>query len=235
MTSVVEHESGTKIEIQAKPEARRLSFHQEELHRALTERDSLVAKIYMGALNVMGQLENPDRLALCAHNIREVMDRLARTSDTPITKKGPDTNSLIQPIGDAWEKLVQGNCWPGNPPWDGKINPALKSFLLQCETHIPKIKESRKKARDQASDIIESHNFHELSLPNEILESRSTEWMTYRKVFVRAAHHDPIEEEQLRHWLTLFEEFLLNLIRPRTFADQKRIQNLIEEAERAKS
>lgn len=213
----------------------RLEKHQQELHGALSERAPMLADVYFGAIVVLGQAGNPDRLAHSAHSIREVMDRLARTSDAPIRKKGPDTNSLIQPIADAWEKLISSNEWPGKPPWESEINASLRKFLKSCQKLIPKIRETRKKNKDQASDLIESHNVHELSLPTNILENRAREWMDYRKVFVGVAHHEPMEETMYKRWLTLFEEFLLNLVLPRTVSDQKKILKMIDEAEHANS
>ena len=66
-----------------------LSAQQRALYEALAEQDKRLAGIYLGSLLVLSQLENPDSLALAAHSLRELMEKLPKYRDLPAAKKPP--------------------------------------------------------------------------------------------------------------------------------------------------
>ena len=50
--------------------------HQRALLKALETKDKALGSMYYGALKVMNDNGNPDRFALAAHSIRELMEKL---------------------------------------------------------------------------------------------------------------------------------------------------------------
>jgi hypothetical protein len=61
----------------------RLSNQQRALLQALEERGNLLAVMYAGGVTVLCDTGNPDRFSLCAHAIRELMEKLPECLDAP--------------------------------------------------------------------------------------------------------------------------------------------------------
>jgi hypothetical protein len=51
---------------------------------ALKAKNSKMAQMYIGSILVLQQVGNPDRFALAAHGIRELMEKMSRYLDVPV-------------------------------------------------------------------------------------------------------------------------------------------------------
>ena len=60
-----------------------LAGQQQALLTALIEKDPHLGVMYLGGLHVLRQEGNPDREALAAHAIRELMEKLPQFVDVP--------------------------------------------------------------------------------------------------------------------------------------------------------
>src|SRR5437899_2193313 len=81
----------------------RLTDQQLFLQRVLAERDITAEALYVGALRVLADEENPDRLALAAHGLRELIGGLPRYFNLPVlvrVRMGDKVNALHA----AWKK-----------------------------------------------------------------------------------------------------------------------------------
>jgi hypothetical protein len=82
-----------------------LSGQQQTLLIALNEKDPKAAKMYLGALHVFQQRANPDRLALAAHGLRELMEKLPKYVDIPArgqAKSQPTLYVKVRELADSW-------------------------------------------------------------------------------------------------------------------------------------
>ncbi len=74
-----------------------ISGKQRFLYEALSERDTQLANeqgkkladMYLGALRVLADEHNPDRLPLAAHGIRELLEKLPRYLKVPTQAAAP--------------------------------------------------------------------------------------------------------------------------------------------------
>jgi len=60
-----------------------LSGQQSTLNHSLGKKDSRLSKMYLGGLFALNQYNNPDKLCLCAHSMRELMEKLPEYLDIP--------------------------------------------------------------------------------------------------------------------------------------------------------
>jgi hypothetical protein len=63
------------------------SGQQERLVHALQLKDGMLADMYLGALRVLSDDTNPDRFALAAHELRELMEKIPQWLDFPIRRE----------------------------------------------------------------------------------------------------------------------------------------------------
>lgn len=206
-----------------------LEIHQKELESILKEKHEKVAKIYLGAILVLRQFDNPDRVSLCAHGVRELINSLPRFIDVPIVKEArQQLGNFADALQLDWQKVVDEGIWPGKPPWTGEINTCLRVFLeramLLVEAHAS-IREGR---RTQVKEIIKKQNFSAVPLPETIEDLKAKEWDEYRNYFTRVAHHSSTNEGEFLQYLTNFEYLLLNYLKPRTFDTHAELLKEIE-------
>jgi hypothetical protein len=203
---------------------------QVELLAALRELNSEAANIYVGAISTFRTEWNLDRIALCSHGIRELINKLPLYADVPLVKEdrqklGNYADNLVA----VWNKMAEKKIWPGEPAWSGSIDADLRKVLkktqLLVESHI-KIKAGRKL---QVRKIIQKHNYHPVPLPASIEENKASQWDEYRTYFANVAHHARTSEEEFKSHLTHFEDMLLNYLKPRTFDKKAEILKLIKD------
>lgn len=209
-----------------------LELHQKELKKVLNEKNEKAAQIYIGALLILKQIDNPDRIALCAHGLRELIVLLPKFIDVPIIK---EAQQQLAHFADAlvgeWNSMKAQNKWPGDPPWNGAIDDHLRKVLnkasLLVESHLG-IREGR---RNQVKEIIKKQNFSAVPLPETIEDLKAKEWNIYRDYFAKIAHHASTTEEEFLSHVTHFENLLLNYLKPRTFDTHSELLTLIAEVQ----
>jgi hypothetical protein len=80
------------------------SEQQELLRRVPAERDVQAETIYVGALMILSDEANPDRLAMAAHGIRELIEKLPKYFNLPMAER-EKMGDKIAPVRAAWSKL----------------------------------------------------------------------------------------------------------------------------------
>jgi len=87
----------------------KLTNQQNALHDALTRNDVDLGNMYLGTLFVLAQTENPDRLALAAHGIRELMDKIPYYFDIQITAQKESLKPKVNEIETEWNKTIENS------------------------------------------------------------------------------------------------------------------------------
>lgn len=212
-----------------------LDPHQKELEKALKEKNESAANIYLGAILISKQPGNPDRIALCAHGLRELMNLLPKFIDVPVIKEAQQQlGHFADALVEDWRTMAGQEKWPGEPAWNGGIDDSLRKVLqrttLLVEAHIG-IREGR---RVQVKEIIKKQNFSAVPLPENIEDLKAKEWDTYRNYFTKTAHHSSTTADDFLGYVTHFEHLLLNYLKPRTFDTHNELLKMIEEVQGGK-
>ncbi|MGI0060499.1 MAG: hypothetical protein ACREBJ_12110 [Nitrosotalea sp.] len=209
-------------ELAVQPEAFKLSNQEKLFYDSLNKMDSKFGKWYLGSLMVLADANNPDRLALAAHNLRELMEKLPEHMDAKT--KSESLRVKVQNLCAVWNKHVK-KIKSGEKKIVLTFLQRFEEFLVWFEDSVPKRKEGVSKALKQFEP-------KGLQLPPPLEEMRVIEWNKIWDYFIYTAHHREKDDLELfLKWKEAFEKFLLDRLSPRTFEDQADLQALIEKGE----
>jgi hypothetical protein len=232
-----------------------LTAQQRSLLEALRDVDEALGDVglrlgpmYLGALAVLRQPFNGERFAQAAHTLREIIDRLPRVfklaTATPYERERFElaTKALDEKEGnrlqkpqEAWEgALKRSKCFDGEKKtWSGAIDDPLRRALVEIQKFFA-WKEEHRPRRDAAmAQVIRHLDKAGIPLPGELERGAVDQWSKMRDYFIHVAHHRvSVDEAGFSAKVDAFELFLLDRLRPRTFADFDAIDAIVEEAER---
>lgn len=207
-----------------------IEHHQNALLQELCKRDNLLGDIYLGALRVLADAENPTRFNLVGHNFREILDKLPKLLGIAISKVS--MKSKVIELRDVWENYLAQSVVPDRSnKWGDTIELPLLRYLEKSETFFTWIDENRSKRKVEVERAIDEFEHSSLGMPNPIKALRIKEWLLYYDYFVKAAHHGTVEPDEFRANQFSFEQYLLDRLSPRTFKDIKEIDELIKQGE----
>jgi hypothetical protein len=213
-----------------------LSGHQRAILLELSAKDQRLGAIYLGTHHVLGQRENPDRLPLAAHGIRELIEKLPLYSrvDVPVAEdsglkqppKPPGLTQKVQDLSEHWSRV-------GTPPKRGdEVSGALQRFLGKIDEFFIWFRQAYATRRDQAAGALRDLDPTGRPLPPPIEKLRIDEWQQCNEFFQGVAHHGKqCSEEDFAAWVDVLEHFLVDRLRPRTFDDHTTLDAIREEGE----
>jgi hypothetical protein len=202
---------------------------------SLNDKHERLGAMYAGALHVL-QSDNPDRLALAAHAIRELIEKLPCYINVPTVatgdalmqpRKPKDLSVQVRELLDQWTKVA--------PRLDGvaEISPRLRRFLGRLREFFDQFEKNVPMRREQAIATFRRLDPSSRRLPAPIESHRVAMWGEYREFFVAVAHHGKTcSYDDFRERLSPFESFLVDCLSPRTFDDFAVIDALVEEGEK---
>lgn len=182
-----------------------------------------LADMYFGALDVLTRGGNPDRHALAAHGIRELLEKLPRHLDVPVDAAKPlGLTARARNLTDAWEK------WSGSAVIDGaltrdgsKLFAALQEFCAGVRADMPTRVE-------QAAAAVRGLDLNPIKLPPPIESLHVQQWREFEGFFIGVSHHTrTTNDKEFAQYVAAFERFLLERLRPRTFDDFAAIDELL--------
>jgi hypothetical protein len=210
---------------------------QRALYAALCNRHPKLGSMYLGALMVLRQDGNPERLALASHNFRELMEKLPRYADLPAALPTPPTRpggvkDKVQQLGALWKRAATKSRCHRDGNWSGEIDSALVKFLAGFgefyswfEDEIPTVKKA-------VGEFLRRLDPARAPLPQTIEVMRIQEWRSCEEFFIAVSHHGKeTTDSELNEWVIALERFLLERLIPRTFEDYDLIDALIKEGE----
>lgn len=205
---------------------------QRQVFDALNEKSSELAKMYFGAVGVLLQTDNPDRIALAAHGLRELMDKAPRYFDVAAPKTGGALGEKVHDLKGVWVIAIKKSTCYSNGGWLGPIDARLRKFLKKFEAFITFHNEKFPKVIERAGAIARQFDPLRGKLPQQLHELRAKEWQLMDDYFKKTAHHSPVQtDEEFLSWVRSLEVFLLDGLRPRTAEDQASLKKIIEEGE----
>jgi hypothetical protein len=210
-----------------------LSGQQQACLRALASRDRGLAAMYRGALVVLEDKSNPERLVQAAHSIRELMEKLPKILDAPTDAMGERMGDKVEVLKDAHSKACRNTaCRNGNGDWDGAIDNHLAKFLRRVEQFFEWLSSHRSGRKKEINETLARIDGSQRALPPALAGLKVDAWDVKRNFFVRVSHHRAdTNEEEFGTWLSALERALLDGFNPRTFEDFDTIDALLEEAD----
>jgi hypothetical protein len=219
--------SGEKL-AQTEPDlglsGRRLALYGALVHldQRFKTKGMALGHMYLGALRVRTSIENPDRLALACHGIRELMEKLPRYLDVPILRPA----SIVGEVHNLrWQHAViarRVHC-------DGYQAEVVAFFEGPIANFFGSIDTRHTPISERAGKLIDRLDPRQTPIPAPIKQTHADVWNKCEKFFIDVSHHryEPSEEE-VDGYLEELENFLLDRLRPRTFDDQAELKRIIE-------
>jgi hypothetical protein len=208
-----------------------LSGQQEALYAALSEKERRLASMYYGALAVFGQRDNPDRLALAAHGLRELMEKLPRYLNVPAQTQ-PGMQERLRSLNRRWIATVRKSKCHENGKWNGEIDQILQDVLIEIGAFFGWINEHIPTRKEATARVLRTLDVLGRALPPPIEALHIEKWDLIHGFFLGVGHHQrPASDEEFKNWLSALESFLLDQLLPRTFDDHAKIDAIIKEGE----
>jgi hypothetical protein len=218
--------------VDAAPQLLQLTGNQQALYGALQVKATILATIYHGALSVLQDGGNPDRLALAAHGLRELMEKIPRYLDLP--REEPSSNMTVQvrALQETWRDTVEKTICLSDRCWNGPIDTFLERFLQRVRDFFLWVDSARPPRRQAVTAALRKLDPLPHPLPEPIEKLRVKEWEFIHNYFEKVSHHNgTVTFDEFSRWLANLEKFLLDNLIPRTFEDHARIDEIIDEGD----
>jgi hypothetical protein len=167
---------------------------QQSLYEAVADRRNDVAVCYHAAVVILDDDVMPDRLALAAHALRELMEKLP--GDEMAVDMGADLNTKVNALRPPWEGAVAEEEQRGGEQWGNGIGAALRTFLGAVGEFFRGRNEIVAGRREQAVQFLNRLDVAAVPLPTDVQRQNAQEWMRLRGYFNDVSHHRFVPEEQ---------------------------------------
>ena len=205
-----------------------LTQQQKDVVRALQGRENErypISQWYLGALYVLENHSNPDRIAQAAHSLRELVEKLPRVAlESDLRVNSYNFQEIRREIAARITKDRQR--YPEG--WDGKlIDRLLAETLEKASLYFEKIQQPTR--REQVQKAIVSIDPLASQFDVEILSSKRDKLHRLSEQFQKFAHHQGTPDAlEFVNCLEALEKELLDLLAPRTAQDQREIRSILE-------
>jgi hypothetical protein len=235
------NDNSQDIDIALRRVPSQLDPKQNKIWKAVFELDPDLAEIYRGALSVLSIDGQPDRMALSAHGIRELMEKIPKFLYVPIKANQESLKSKVNNLVSKLNQPVK-ECRIGVASFESDDRPLTNENLTRREGHINKIllelqefftwfSNHYPRKRKEIGDLFQKMDQGYI-IPDRAHKERIQKWMETRDYFVGVAHHrkaSTLDEFHVR--LYTLEAQLFNYLCPEPFEDQDILDQIIEEAE----
>ena len=201
-------------------------------YRALAEQDARVAGWYLGGRITLSNMKNPERLVQAAHSLRELMDKLDPVLGLPAEADGGHLGDRFAVMMAEWEKAKrQSNCHT-DEAWSGEIDEAARRGFAAVDAAVEWQRKNRPQRKETYRKTIRALDVSGRPLPSWIEDTHVKQWNDLRDYFVKVCHHDrETDEGEFIGALHMLEVFVLERLKPRTYAEQATVDQLVAEAE----
>jgi hypothetical protein len=209
-----------------------MSVQQLALHAALEERSADLARMYVGALIVLSNPDNPDRLPQAAHSLRELMEKIPRYIAVETRASRESLRVKVRELEDHWNNTVEYSACYDDGNWNGSIDRPLRRLLQGLQYFFDWFGEHHPRRRTETATVLRRLDGSGRTLPPRLEDLEIEGWLAIRNYFLAVAHHGRQPPEgDFGAWIDALERFLLDRLRPRTFADFDAIDDIIQEGE----
>lgn len=213
-------------------ESFRLDGARQELYKALAALNPEVGMMYFGALMTRTNAANPDRFALVAHGLRELMEKLPKYVDVPIVNKGASLKERVRALAQRRELAILNSINRDGAEWRGEIDNHLRAFLSDSDGFFEQFAGEDITRRGRAATILRGLDPSAEPLPEKLEELNIIKWQKCNDYFVRVSHHSRVaDENEFDAHISELETLLIDRLAPRTSDDFAVIDLIIKEGE----
>lgn len=204
------------------------SPRRRELERELRERSVLLADIYVSAFRVLADESNPDRIALAAHALRELMEKMPEYLEVPTPAHHESLKPKVQELLEQWSSMLRKTkCW-ATGVWAGEIDGHLGGFLKRLPAFYDWFSANNPLRRVEARKLLQRLNIGGVEVAAPLEDQNVGMWMELKGYFANTAHHrGDMNPDEFSGNLLRLETFLSDRLVPRTFDDFAEIDEII--------
>lgn len=213
-----------------------LTDNQLSMLNALSEQNDIPKKMYYGAILVLRNEENPERLVQSAHSIRELIEKIPKYLNTSLINDSDSDHAeynlkqQVNELQDSWRKNVQNHPLFDGKGWNGEMDRKIQRFLNKCQSFFSKYQAKKPTRSKIMAATIRSMDKSGYWLPRALQEKDTKKLNDLRNFFQGVSHHKILcTEEEFCIRLEQLEDFLLDRLVPRIFADFDVIDEIIKE------
>jgi hypothetical protein len=228
-----EEQAGPQLRgVPSAPVGLQLSGQQRALLEAFREIDRRLAEMYLGALAVLQQPSNGERFAQSAHTLRELINSLPDILGLKADALNDRMGDRIHRVEQAWDKALGRSACFREQSWSGSIDKPLAKALAAMGEFFEWKKAHRPRRNEELTQTVRRLDASGKKLPAELEVLVVAQWDKSRDYFVGVCHYRiPVDEAEFFAHLYALERFIVDRLRPRTFADFDAIDSILEEAD----
>lgn len=203
---------------------------QTELAAILVQRDGRLERIYSGCLRVYHREDQPDRFALAAHAMRELLAKSPTLNGEEWFRQGDSMGSRVEPVKIANQALKKAGYGDGTA-LDAVAGP-VRDLLNKVDEFLRWVQENRPKNEAKIAKLLSGLSGPGQKLPVDIARAEVKRWKEAQGYFNDVAHHQrETNEAEFLHHMTFIETLLRQRLRPQAVAEHDDIDALVAEAE----
>jgi hypothetical protein len=201
------------------------------IHEILADRTPRIAAIYYSAVVVFDS-GLPDRAALCAHGLRELVEKLPLDLEG-IPEERRDDRKLrarAQQLAACFDVTVRSPMRKDGG-WTA-IDKRVAKLLRELEEFVTWLRDDFPTRRVEVARGLRRMDPSLPGLPQHLVDDDAGRWLDWRRFFQNVAHHTlVVSDDEFRRQVEALEEYLLRRLAPRTFENEAAIDQFVAEME----
>jgi len=198
------------------------------LIKCLNEKSRRLSQMYSGAIEVLCDFQNSDRFALAAHGFRELMEKMGEEIDVEMPEHHHSLKPKVNALQDQWSRTIKNSRAYKGGKWEQNIDVSLRKFLKGTNVFFEWFSQHFPRRKKEVGKLLINLDGARQCLPPPLQELNVDFWQKMQEFFTNVAHHrHETDEKEFSGWKNAFENFLMNLLRPRTFADHEELDALM--------
>jgi hypothetical protein len=188
--------------------------------------------MYLGAHCALRDSLNPERFALAAHDVRELMEKVPEIVLISRPAHSERLGAKVAELERSYQRVVSSSKLKA-PKWDGQTDGPIRDFLDEVKMFFEWKMEHMPRRREEIASTMRALDGPGRAIPSDLEALAVEEWLDMKDYFVNVAHHqtpDPTAEE-FDARLTSLERILLRKLNPPTFADFDALDAIIQAGE----
>ena len=203
-----------------------LTLEQRKVYEALKDKDvngHLLGDWYLGAIYVLQDKDNPDRISQAAQSMRELLEKLPRVINEGAVATSYDFKGMRRGITRRWERDREhyGGVWKGK-----KVNSRFDKTLRKINRYLELNKIPTR--REQIQSTYERSDPLAYVLGPQIQKEKRNRFFEIWEKFEAFSHHQSqLDEDLLDECLRAAEQVILELLAPTTAPNQQTIRSIL--------
>ena len=187
----------------------------------------------MGALRTLADEGNPDRLALAAHGLRELMEKMPPVIGVEGAIRGRGLADKVRELRDGYVAACRDSESYEDGEWRGEaLDQPTRTYLQSSETLFVSMDQEHITRLETAKELVRKLDPYPSGASTDLEATRAREWKKSSEFYESVSHHKKTPAyEEFSSRLEATEVWLRDYLVPRSFEVQDEIDAIIQEAE----